>query len=250
MTELHATISAKAMKRAIYPAYMLNDKGVFKIDGDRLTCQAVNPETVETVEVIMPAKAWDNFTAQSGLPEQAHEFEIDLKWMMAVVNCTPDDAPINVTIDHGKLYLKIGMHTLSRRLIDPVKIHKSPKNMDRSYTVMMDVSGGFFAAMIKYLAAIKAIGLEICAYKDDVRFNSAYDTDDDPGHYSISAVGLTEYLGDARGIYSIEYLVDIAAGIQPNDKISLQFGTDTPIAIGYIAYGCEIRHTLAPRIEV
>jgi hypothetical protein len=57
-------------------------------------------------------------------------------------------------------------------------------------------------------------------------------------------------LGDARGIYSIEYLVDIAAGIQPNDKISLQFGTDTPIAIGYIAYGCEIRHTLAPRIEV
>lgn len=249
MNELHATIIAKALKRAMYPAYMLNDKGVFKIDGDGLTCQAVNPESVELVEVIIPVNAWDNFTAHGGLPNQAYEFGIDLKWMMAVVNCTPDDAPVTVTIDHDKLCLKIGMHILSRRLLDPVRIRKSPKNLDRSYTVMMDVSGGFFSAMIKYLAAIKAIGLEICAYKDDVQFNSTHDVVPDPRHYSLGVDGLTEYLSDARGIYSIEYLVDIAAGIQPNDKISLQFGTDTPITIGYVAYGCEIRHTLAPRID-
>ena len=70
-----------------------------------------------------------------------------------------------------------------------------------------------------------------------------------PRHYSLGVDGLMEYLDDARGLYTVEYLVDIAAGIRPNDKVSLQFGTDTPIKIGYEVDGCEIKHILAPRID-
>ncbi len=142
------------------------------------------------------------------------------------------------------------MHIPSRRLVDLSKIRKPPKNHDQSHTILMEMSGGFFVAMIKYLAAGGAIGVEIRAYKDDVQFDSTYDEVNDPRHYSLGVDGLTEYSDDARGVYTIEYLVDIAAGIQPNDKVSLRFGTDTPIKIGYEVDGCEITHTLAPRIEI
>jgi hypothetical protein len=61
-----AIIKAETLKRAIYPLYMLNDEGIFKIDNKSLTCQAINPRNVEFGEVTMPAKAWDNFTAHTG----------------------------------------------------------------------------------------------------------------------------------------------------------------------------------------
>jgi len=112
----------------------------------------------------------------------------------------------------------------------------------------MIVSGEFFVAMTKYLAAIEAIGLEIRAYKADVQFDSVH-AEKDPRHYHLDVAGPTKYSGDARGIYGIEYLVDIAAGIQPSDSVSLRFGTDTPIEIEYEVDGCIIRHLLAPRID-
>jgi len=245
-----ATIKAETLKRAIYPLYMLNDEGIFKIDYKGMTCQATNPGNVEFGEVTMPAKAfaWDNFTTHDNLAPHIRTVGIDLKWMMAMLNCTPDGALVDMSIDTDRIHLNIGMHRLSRRLLDRSKIRKPPKNYDQSYTARMAMSGWFFAAMIKYLAAGEAIGLEICAYKDDVQFASSYKVND-PRHYSLGVDGLTEYSDDARGLYTIEYLVDIAAGIQPNDKVSLQFGTDTPIKIGYEVDGCEIKHILAPRID-
>jgi hypothetical protein len=236
-----ATIDAKTLKRVIYPLFMLNDAGIFKIDSTALTCQAANLENTEIAQAIMPADAdaWDNFT-HGGLATRAHTVGIDLKWMMAMLN--------DLSTDGDRIRLNIGMHRLSRRLIDASKIRKPPKGYDQSHTARMDMQGGFFVAMIKYLAAGEAIGLEIRAYKDDVQFDSTYDEDNDPRHYSLGVDGLTEYSDDTRGIYGIEYLIDIAAGIQPNDTVSLRFGKDTPIEIGYEVDGCEIRHILAPRI--
>ena len=242
-----ATIKAETLKRAIYSLYMVNDEGIFKIDNKSMTCQATHPANVEFGEVTMPAKAWDNFTPST------RTVGIDLKWMMAILNCTPDDAIVDMSIDGDRIRLNIGMHRLSRRLLDPLKIRKPPKNYDQSHTARMELSGGIFTAMLKYLAIGEAIGLEIRAYKDDVQFDSSYDSVnviDDPRHYNLGVDGPTEYSDDARGIYTIEYLVDIATGIQPRDKVSLQFGTDTPIKIGYEVDGCEIKHLLAPRIEV
>ncbi len=247
-----ATIKAETLKRAIYPLYMLNDEGIFKIDNKSMSCQATHNANVEFAEVTMPAKAWDNFTAHDRLVAKARTVGIDLKWMMAMLNCTPDDAIVDMSIDGDRIRLNIGMHRLSRRLLDTSKIRKPPKNYDQSYTALMEMSGGFFVAMIKYLAAGEAIGLEMRAYKDDVQFDSTYSdahVDNDPRHYNLAVDGLTEYSDDARGIYTIEYLVDIAAGIQPNDNVSLRLGTDTSIKIGYEVDGCEIRHILAPRIE-
>ncbi len=91
-----ATIDAKTLKRVIYPLFMLNDAGTFNIDSTALTCQAVNTENTETAQAIMPADAdaWDNFT-HGGLATRAHTVGIDLKWMMAILNCTPDDATVH-----------------------------------------------------------------------------------------------------------------------------------------------------------
>jgi hypothetical protein len=111
------------------------------------------------------------------------------------------------------------------------------------------MQGGLFVAMIKYLAAGGSIGLKIRAYKDDVQFDSTYGEDNDPRHYSLGVDGLTEYSDDARGIYGIKHLINIAADIQSHNNIFLQFGTDTPIKIGYVVDGCEIKHILAPWIE-
>jgi hypothetical protein len=227
-----ATIDAKTLKRVIYPLFMLNDAGIFNIDSTALTCQAANTENIEIAQAIMPAKAWHNFT-HGGLATRAHTVGIDLKWMMAMLNCTPDDAMVAMSIDKDRIHLNIGMYRLSRRLIDASKIRKPPKGYDQSHTARMDIQGGFFVAMIKYLAAGGAVGLEIRAYMDDVQFDSTYDEDNDSRHYNLGVDGLTEYSDDARGIYGIEYLIDIAAGIQPNDTVSLRFGKDTPIEIGY-----------------
>lgn len=247
-----ATIKAETLKRAIYPLYMLNDEGILKIDYKGMSCQATHNANVELAEVTMPAKAWDNFTTFDHLAPHTKTYGIDLKWMMAVLNCTPDAAIVAMIIDDDRIRLNIGMHQLSRRILDTSKIRKPPTNYDQSHTARMDMSGGFFMAMIKYLAAGEAEGLEIRAYKDDVQFDSTYSdahVDNDPRHYSLGVDGLTEYSDDARGVYTIEYLVDIAANIQPHDKVSLQLGTDTPLTIGYEVDGCEIRHVLAPRID-
>lgn len=244
--DFEATIKAETLKRAIFPMWRVNDEeGLFSIDADGMTCHAANVERTEIVQAIMPLNAWEKFTVYKGVTARAQVVGVDLKWMIAVLDCTPDDVSVDIAINRGDLYLFRGMQRLSHSLIDPPKIQKIKESTP---TVLMTVSGGFFVEMTKYLAAIEAIGVEIRAYREDVQFDSVY-AEGDTRRYHNDVEGLTEYSGDARGIYGIEYLVDIAAGIRSNDMVSLRFGTDTPIEIEYGVDGCTISHTLAPRID-
>ena len=245
MNELHATISAETLKRVIGVLAAIDDQAMFDIASNGIVCTIQESTNAHQTTITLPkdAYAWENYVAGPA------EVGIDLKWMMWTMECTQDAALVDMSIDKTEIHLNIGMHNISQILLDPAEVRKPTENIKLQHTVMMEVSGWFFKAMIKYNAAIEAEALAICANRDKVSFQSWYDLDDSR-QYDLEVDCLTKYLDDARGLYSMDFLVDIANHIQPTDQVSLRLGTDRPIEIEYVVDGCEIRHILAPRIEV
>lgn len=243
MNELNAYIDAATLKRVIGVLAAIDDKAIFDITPEGITCTIVDLHNTQQTTVTIPEEACDHYSAES------FKAGVDLRWMKDVLDCTPDAADVNMSIDETEIHLDIGMHGMSQKLIDPGEMSKPSQHIELSPAAMMKLSGGFFVAMVKYVAAIGADALEICANKVDVAFRSWYDPSDSR-RYDVGVDCLIEYLGDARGLYSTDYLVGIADHIQPTDEISLRLGTDKPIEIVQVVNGCEIKHLLAPRIEV
>lgn len=249
MNQLSAIISAETLKRVIGVLATIDDKAMFDIAPTGIVCTSQEATNAQQTTITLPkdAYAWDHYALEKSVAGPT-EAGIDLKWIMEIMECTPDAALVDMRIDKTEIHLNIGMHGLSHTLLDPAEMRKPTKNIKLQRTVMMEVSGEFFKAMIKYNEVIEAEALEIHANRDNVSFQSCHFFDD-PRQYDVEVDCLTEYLDDARGLYSMDFLVDIANHIQPTDKVYLRLGMDMPIEIRYVVDGCEIRHILAPRIE-
>ncbi len=245
MNSLNATMRAETLKRVIGVLEETDDTAMFNITSNGVVCTVQDPANTQQTTITLPkdAYAWENYVAG---PAKAG---INLKWIMEIMECTQDSALVNMSIDKTKIHLNIGMHDLSQILLDTTEMRKPTKKINLPHTGMMELSGWLFKAIIKYNAAIEAEALEIHANRDNVSFRS-WNEFDDTRYYNVEVDCLTKYLDETRGLYSTEYLTAIAKHIQPKDQVSLHLGTDIPIEIGYVVADCEIKHILAPRIEV
>lgn len=245
MNILNATMSAETLKRVIGVLAKVGDQAVFMIERDGLMCQVVEGAEAQQTKITIPKDAYacDHYDA---VPAKVG---VDIEWMMEILECTMDDAIINMSIDETEMKLDIGMHGVSQKLIDLNEIRNPVEDIKLKTAATMELSGRFFKDMVKYIEVIEAHALEIYASRTNVSFRSWHEFGDSR-KYDVEVDCLKMYLDDARGLYSIDYLDGIADCIQPNDMIFVGIGTDRPIEIRYVVDGCEIQHILAPRIEV
>ena len=242
MTELlRATISAGTLTRIFSELNQIGNQAVFDISPTAAVCHILDASKAHQLSVTIPSEACETYIAGSG------RIGIDTSWILQILNCTPDGATVIIVIDN-EIHLNIGMHGISSKLEDIDRMRKPPKNPIISHTVSMNITGEIFKAMIEYNEAICADALEIHANQVNVSFRSWHNFELHR-YYDLEADCLTEYLEDAQGLYSTDYLVDIAAEIHPAATVSLRLGSNMPIEIEYTVDGCEIKHILAPRIE-
>jgi len=240
MNELNAFIEAKTLKRVIGVLAKIDDEAVFTIEQDRLSCRIIDGDNALLAMIRIPSEAFDLYVANPC------RVGVDLNWMMAILNVTPDDAEVNMIIDKDETP-EYGLHVLSSALIGLDRVRKPPEDPRVQWDATMQVTGEFFKQMIDYLMALNADRVMIEETSDNVMFYSHHNYKINQ-NYKSEADCLTEYASIAKSEYSIDYLADIAAGINTDDTVHLRFGGDMPLEIRYVVDGCEIEHILAPRI--
>jgi len=124
-------------------------------------------------------------------------------------------------------------------LIDPTSIRKEPKVPSLEFDAEVKVTG-----LNKIVSAHSMFGDHmVIEVKDgEAKFKTEGDID-----------GIEDTLpygwGEARAMYSMEYLVEIAKGLLLFDEVTIKFKTNYPAVFEGEKDGIRIRHTLAPRIE-
>ena len=242
MNELHITINAATLKHIVSTLARVDDSTVFEIKPWGISCRIRDAANAQVVSVVMPEDAFDECHADD------MRVGIDLGWLSEILPITSDEDEVQIIIDEKRIHVRVGIDDNSTELLNPDSVRKPPERIELSHTVEMDVSGRVFKRMIDSLDAIKADSLLIRAGRDNVTFDSQYNMGS-VHHYHAEADCLTEYRADARAMYSIDYLMDIAKGVPDDCVVTFQFGDHTPVLMTYMLGGCEVGQILAPRIE-
>ncbi|OEU73910.1 MAG: hypothetical protein BA864_05090 [Desulfuromonadales bacterium C00003093] len=241
MNELCMRIEARTLKHVIELLKSVDDEGVFVIEPGRVSCRIVDGGNACWIHVAIPAGACDHFTAG--------EFRagVDIGWLDRVLNVTPEMGGVKMRIDETEVHLEAGQHHASTVLVDAGMMKKVPDTIETKQTVAVSMSGRFFAQTIRYLQAVNADTVRIDAKRMEVAFIAVRE-DKGMSKYACKGDWLTRWAGDARSLYNVQYLSKIAEHVV-DEVITLQFGVDTPVRIGWTHEGCEIEYILAHRVH-
>ena len=237
MNELCMKMEARTLKHVIGLLKSVDDEGVFVIEPGRVTCGLVDGGNACLIHVAIPAGACDHFAAG--------EFRagVDIGWLERVLDVTPEMGGVEMRIDDTQMYLEVGQHHASTALVDAGMMKKVPDTIETKQTVAVEMSGRFFAQTIRYLQAVKADTVRIDAKRMEVAFIAVW-KDKGLSKYACKGDWLSRWEGDARSAYSVQYLSEIAEQVM-DERVTLQFGVNTPIRIGWWREGCEIEYILA-----
>lgn len=246
MTEFEAMIDTKVLKHAITVLRRVNDEAVFEINENGLMCRLVDVANSQMAQVKLFGDAWD-LNTYVGEPQKVG---INLNKIGGFLNRATVKDTIHITGVEDRWYFTRGIHQRSTKLLDLEKIRKTPTRPELSHTVKVTLSGREFKEIIAEVADIGEV-LQITARSGGISFDT-YRVDEDTYHGKLDAGRLEMRMGvhEAQVLYSLDYLhYRIAVDMKAADEVTLRFADTMPCEIEYIRDGCEVSHTLAPRIE-
>ncbi|HOT07973.1 MAG: DNA polymerase sliding clamp [Methanosaeta sp. PtaB.Bin039] len=240
---LKAVIDAEAIKDAVEAVSSLVDEVKFAISEKGLELKAVDPANVAMVSLKVDSSAFQFFKATPG------EIGIDLVRLSDLLSMADRGESVSLELDEESHKLKIGVGSLSYTLslIDPSAIRKEPRIPELDLPAHVTLTGAELRRAVK--AAEKVSDHVVLGVADDMFYMEAKG--------DIDALKLTipssELLGlkpgQARSLFSLDYLSDMSKSIGKASEVKLELGVDYPLRIGFRIKEVEISYLLAPRIE-
>ncbi|MDY7081363.1 MAG: DNA polymerase sliding clamp, partial [Halobacteria archaeon] len=224
----HSEIKAGLLKSAVDTVNVLVDECKVRIDEDGLGIKAVDPANVGMVELDVPADSFEAFDADEEL------LGLNLTRFKDIIGMANKGDTVELELDEETHKLKIRIdglkYTLS--LIDPDSIHQEPNVPD------LDLAGEVVVAGQEIKRGVKAAGMvsDHMAFgiEDGAFYMSAEgDTDDVRVELGDDDVISIESDGDARSLYSLDYLDSMSKAIPGDAQVMLEIGTDYPVKMNY-----------------
>jgi len=157
---------------------------------------------------------------------------------------------VQLELDEESHKLKIGVGSLSYTLslIDPTAIRKEPRIPELDLPAHVTLPGGELRRAVK--AAEKVSDHVILGVSDEGFYMEAKG-DIDSLKLKIPSTELLEMKpGEARSLFSLDYLEDMSKSIGKAGEVTLEMGIDYPLKIHFkLGQSVEVSYLLAPRIE-
>lgn len=238
-----AVIDAEALRDAIEAVSSLVDEVKFAISDKGLELKAVDPANVAMVSLKIDAAAFEFFKATPG------EIGVDLVRLSDLLSMADRGENVRLELDEESHKLNIGVGSLSYTLslIDPSAIRKEPRIPELDLPAHVTLSGAELRRAVK--AAEKVSDHVILGVTDEGFFMEAKGDIDALKLKIPSSELLGLKPGEARSLFSLDYLADMSKSIGKASEVRLELGVDYPLRIGFKINQVEINYLLAPRIE-
>jgi len=239
-----AVINAEALRDAIEAVSSLVDEVKFSLSEKGLELKAVDPANVAMVSLVVRPEAFDYFKVTPG------EIGIDLVRLSDVLSMADKGENVQLELDEENHKLKIGVGSLSYTLslIDPTAIKKEPRIPELDLPAHVTLPGGELRRAVK--AAEKVSDHVILGVSDESFYMEAKGDIDSLKLKIPSTELLGMKPGEARSLFSLDYLEDMSKAIGKATEVTLEMGIDYPLRVNFkLGQSIDISYLLAPRIE-
>ncbi len=239
-----AVINAETLRDAIEAVSSLVDEVKFSLSESGIELKAVDPANVAMVSLKIGAEAFDYFKATPG------EIGVDLVRLSDVLSMADKGETVQLELDEESHKLKIGVGSLSYTLslIDPTAIRKEPRIPELDLPAHVTLPGGELRRAVK--AAEKVSDHVILGVSDEGFYMEAKGDIDSLKLKIPSTELLGMKPGEARSLFSLDYLEDMSKSIGKAGEVTLELGIDYPLRVHFrVGQSVEINYLLAPRIE-
>jgi proliferating cell nuclear antigen len=244
----NAEIDSEKLKEALEAAAVLVDECKLKFTPTELIIRAVDPANVAMVTLDLNSEAFNSYNASEG------EIGVDLEKFMNILGMAGRDDTVNLSLDETahKLLIQIGGLSYTTSLLDPTTIRKEPRVPQLDLPAHITLPG---ATLLRAIKAADKVGDYMWMKVDEASQTFILEAEGDTDHVQLTLT--TDELislqcnGEARSLFSLEYLNDISKPLGRAEEVHIDLGKDYPVKISFnIAGGAgEVSYLLAPRVE-
>ena len=239
-----AVINAETLRDAIEAVSSLVDEVKFVVLETGLELKASDPANVAMVSLKVGPESFEYFKATPS------EIGVDLVRLSDVLSMADKGENVQLELDEESHKLKIGVGSLSYTLslIDPTAMRKEPNIPELDLPAHVTLPGGELRRAVK--AAEKVSDHVIFGVSDEGFYMEAKGDIDSLGLKIPSTELLGMKPGEARSLFSLDYLKNMSKAISKSNEVTLELGIDYPLMVNFkLGRSLEVIYLLAPRIE-
>lgn len=241
--KLKFVATQQVMKTIIDAVSCLENDVKIDFNPDGLKIKTVDPANVAMVNVVCGREAFETFEAETGM------IAVDLGKLRDLV-VGKDNVTIALDDETKALKIGVGRAAFMMSLIDPTSLRKEPKLPD------LDLPAAFGMPGQEFLWAINSaekVSDHVTLEQNETKFIFSCRGDIDAFRMAIplsEAKGTIARANEARSVFSLDYLKDIAKVGAKAEVVTVCLGVDYPCEVLMsVGTGISIKYMVAPRIE-
>ncbi|GGL29585.1 DNA polymerase sliding clamp [Halarchaeum sp. CBA1220] len=242
-----AIVSADTLRDTLDSVSVLVDECKIHLNEDGLEIRAVDPANVGMVDLELSADAFESYEADGGL------IGVNLSRLEDIAGMADAGQLVQFELDEEtrKLHIRIEGLEYTLALIDPDSIRQEPDLPDLDLPAQVVVEGADIDRAVRAADMVSDhIALGVDAEKELFYVDAEGDTDD--VHLELEREDLIDLeAGDARSLFSLDYLKDMNKALPKDAEVTLELGEEFPVKLHFdIAEGLgSVTYMLAPRIQ-
>ena len=242
-----AIVSADTLKETIDSVGVLVDECKIHLEEDELLIRAVDPANVGMVDLNLSAEAFESYEADGGI------IGVNLDRLKEIAGMANGDQPVQLELDEEtrKLHIQIDGLAYTLALIDPDSIRQEPDIPDLDLPAEIVVEGRDIDRAVK-AADMVSDHIALSVSESDETFVVEAEGDTDDVRLELDRDDLIDLqAGDARSLFSLDYLKDMDKAIPSDAEVRVELGEEFPVKLHFdIAEGQgNVTFMLAPRIQ-
>ncbi|PSP57542.1 DNA polymerase sliding clamp [Halobacteriales archaeon QH_7_66_36] len=242
-----AIVSADTLGDALDSVSVLVDECKIRLEDDGLSIRAVDPANVGMVDLSLSAAAFESYETDGGV------IGVNLSRLEEFVGMADSDQLVELELDEEtrKLHIQIEGLEGTLALIDPDSIRQEPDLPDLDLSAEVAIEGADIDRAVTAADMVSDhIALGVDADAELFYVDAEGDTDD--VHLELTTEDLIALTpGDARSLFSLDYLKDMDKAIPSDAEVTMEVGEEFPVKMHFdIAEGNgNVTYMLAPRIQ-
>jgi proliferating cell nuclear antigen len=242
-----AIVEAEVLQETLDSVGVLVEECKIHLNEDGLDIRAVDPANVGMVDLSLPASAFESYEADGGV------IGVNLSRLEDIAGMAESGTLVHLDLDEEtrKLHIETDGLEYTLALIDPDSIRDEPDLPDLDLPARIVLEGRDIDRAVTAADMVSdhiALGVD-----DDEEFfyvDAEGDTDD--VHFELEREDLIDLTaGDARSLFSLDYLKDMDKAIPKAAEVTIELGEEFPVKLHFdIAEGDgSVTFMLAPRIQ-
>lgn len=238
-------VSGDVIKAVTKAMVALVSEARFHFDSENMHSRAVDPANVAMVIVKVPSSSFEVYKV-----DEEKVIGVDVNRVFDISKSIKGGELVELKVeDDTTLRIKFGSVQYSVALIDPSAIRKEPRvpNLELPAKIVLD-AGEFKKA----IGAADKISDHVVFRSDETGFYIEAEGDVDHIEFHMGEAELIEFnRGEARSMFSIEYLKEFIKIAGSGDVLTVYLGNNYPVRLVFdVADGkVNVEYILAPRIE-